>query len=72
MAAYYSGTNHDSRNTFDFQFWKCAHKVHKNICMYIKNKLHSGTIKTSSPHKPKRIHFDFEREPWSLSPVVLN
>jgi len=25
-----------------------------------------------SPHKLKRNHFDFEWEPWSLSPVVLN
>lgn len=41
--------------------------------MYVyENKLHSGTIVAPSPHEPKRNHFDFEREPWSLSPVVLN
>ena len=42
------------------------------IYIYKENQLHSETIITPSPHKPKRSHFDFEWKPWSLSPMVLN
>ena len=40
--------------------------------MYVYEKQTALWDNTPSPHKPKRNHFDFEREPWSLSPVVLN